>query len=86
MFFKKSRIKKYLENGDSYYQRKNYNQAIEEFTKAIKLNSRLSIAYKNRGLAYTDRGYDYSIAGDYDRAIADYNQAVRLNPNDADAF
>jgi serine/threonine protein kinase len=54
-------------------ERQNYNDAIENFTRAINLNPDYSEAYNNRGIAYAAQGA-------HDQAIADYNRAIKLNP------
>jgi tetratricopeptide (TPR) repeat protein len=56
-----------------------YDQAIENFTHAIRLDP-------NFAGAYNIRGYAYQAKNDTDRAIADYNQAIRLDPNFALAY
>jgi len=56
-----------------------YDQAIENYTQAIRLD-------QNNALAYRRRGKVYELKGDNDRALADYNQAIRLNPNNAVAY
>ena len=56
-----------------------YDSAIENFTKAIELNSNFAAAFHERALAY------YSKA-DYTRAIADYTQAITLNPDSPHSY
>jgi tetratricopeptide (TPR) repeat protein len=51
-----------------------YNQAIADYTQAVRLDPNNAATYRQRGVTYGD-------IGDYDRAIADYNQAIRLDPN-----
>jgi tetratricopeptide (TPR) repeat protein len=53
-----------------------YDQAIADYTAALRSDPNNADAYNNRGVAYKKKG-------DYDKAIADYNQALRINPNDA---
>lgn len=73
-------------DADSYYNRGNalrdrqeYEQAIEEYTRAIEINPDFVNAYYNRGLTYSDLER-------YQRAIADYTKAVELNPEYLDAY
>ena len=56
-------------------QRQVYDQAIADFTSAIRLDPNNAVAYRERGRAAMNKG-------DRDAAYADYNQALRLNPND----
>lgn len=58
---------------------KDYQGAIENYTKAIDLNPNYSIAYVNRG--------DSKIKiQDYKGAIADFSKAIELNPKNSDAY
>jgi tetratricopeptide (TPR) repeat protein len=56
-----------------------YQKAIDDYTKAIELNSKNAGAYYNRGIAYND-------LGQYQKAIDDYTKAIELNPKDAGAY
>jgi tetratricopeptide (TPR) repeat protein len=60
--------------GDAYYEKEGYDQAIADYTQAIRLDHNEIWAYSGRGSVYHDKE-------DYDRAIADYTQAIRLDPN-----
>ena len=60
-------------------KQKEYERAIEHYTKAIELKWDFHGAYNNRGLAYHDKG-------DFDRAIEDYNMAIKLKPDYAGAY
>ena len=50
-----------------------FEKAINDYTKAINLNSDYANAYSNRGIVYT-------IKEDFDRAIADFDTVLRLDP------
>ena len=50
-----------------------YDRAIADFDKAIRLDPNNAEFYYKRGTAFINKG-------DYDRAIADYDQAIRLKP------
>ena len=69
----------YSNRGNAYREKGKHDQAIEDYTNAIKLNPRYANAYYNRGLAY-------SYKGDNDKEIADYTQAIKLNPRLIDAY
>jgi len=60
-------------------QKRIYEQAIADYTQAIRLDPNDASAYRSRGMAYSDKG-------DHDRAIADINQAIRLDPNATAAY
>jgi tetratricopeptide (TPR) repeat protein len=58
---------------------KQYDQAITQYTEAIKLYPRYAGAYAGRGRAYDRKG-------DYDRAMADAGEALSIDPNIALAY
>lgn len=62
--------------GVSHLQKGEYDQAINDFDRAIALQPGLVVAWRNRGLAHKEKG-------DYDRALADYEQALVFAPTDA---
>jgi tetratricopeptide (TPR) repeat protein len=70
----------YLE-GKDFYINGHYDQAIESFTKAIKLNNNLADAYLSRGHAYAVKPDP-----DLNRAISDFNEAIKINPLEDAAF
>lgn len=59
--------------GRAYYQDRRYDQAIDDFSEAIRLNPKNPESYFNRGDAYDEKG-------EFDRAIADYDESLRLRP------
>jgi tetratricopeptide (TPR) repeat protein len=71
--------KVYESRGDAYYEKKDYNRAIAEYTEAIKLDPSNAFYFNIRGDAYY-------LKEDYDRAIADYTEAIRLEPDNAFYF
>jgi tetratricopeptide (TPR) repeat protein len=52
----------------------NYDDAIADYSRAIKLKDDFAAAFSNRGLAYAK-------SGRYREAIPDFNRAVALDPN-----
>jgi tetratricopeptide (TPR) repeat protein/predicted small secreted protein len=60
-------------------QKRVYEQAIADFTEAIRLDPGNAVAYRERGAVY-------ALRGDTDKGIADHNQAIRLNPQYAFAY
>lgn len=65
--------------GFAYYRKQNYEKAIADFDRAIRMAPRLADAYNNRGNIRL-------IAGALDQAMLDFNRAIQLNPQHALAF
>ena len=65
--------------GVSYGNRGQHDRAIEEFTRAIKLNPNHPDTYYDRGIIYDRRGQP-------DLAIRDYTRAIKINPRFVLAF
>ena len=65
--------------GDTYLEQEKYEQAIQEYDKAIELNP-------NFAKAYCNRGWSYLSLGEKERAIQDYSKAIALNPNLVNAY
>jgi tetratricopeptide (TPR) repeat protein len=69
----------YLIRGNEAYNKRNYDQAIADYNKALEINPESADAYNNRGAAYDKKG-------NYDQAIADCNKALQINPESAEAY
>ena len=69
----------YVRRGNAYNAKRNYDQAITDYSAAIKLDP------KDKD-AYVDRGDAYQAQGDHDKAIADENEAIRLDPKYKSAY
>jgi tetratricopeptide (TPR) repeat protein len=52
----------------------NYNLAIEDFTRVIKIDPDNADAYSERALTYTRKK-------DYNRAITDFSRAIQIDPD-----
>jgi len=63
----------YYHRGNTYYEKGDYERAIEAYNTAIILNPTFSEAYFNRGLC------QYNLKN-FDKAIADYTKSAELDP------
>ncbi len=78
--------KTYYQQGNDYYEKGDYDKAIENYNMAILLNPVFSEAYFNRALSY------YQLKN-FDKSVADYTKSMELDPqnpiiynNRGDAF
>jgi len=78
--------KTYYQLGNDYYEKSDYEKAIENYNMAILLNPVFSEAYFNRALSY------YQVKN-FDKSVADYTKSAELDPqnpiiynNRGDAF
>lgn len=60
-------------------KRRDYDKAIEYYSKTIQLKPDFVEAYNNRGDVYAEKH-------DRDQAIQNYNKAIELSPNFAEAY
>lgn len=70
--------KLYKYRADMYSQKKQYQKASEDYTKAIEIKPKDADAY-----LYLSRGYAYEMLNQVDNAIKDYSKAIKLEPNEA---
>jgi tetratricopeptide (TPR) repeat protein len=63
----------HVDRGDAYSEKKAYDLAIADYTKAIELDPKY-------GRAYNSRGTEHHRKKAYDLAIADYTTAIQLEP------
>ena len=66
------------EQGYNYYESKNFNQAIDSYREAIRLNPRFAEAYYWQARAYFE-------TGDYQQAIQNYRKVLEIEPDNAKA-
>ena len=64
----------YNNRGNAYLSLDKYQQAIEDYNKAVELNPEYALAYYNRGNAYLS-------LDKYQQAIEDFDRAIALNPH-----
>ena len=63
----------HYEMADPFRQPRDFDMAIAESTKAIRID-------RHNARAYTGRGDIYSLKGELDLAIADYTTAIQIDP------
>jgi|SRR5690554_2855944 len=70
---RKSNEKKYYyQRGIQYFKLKQYEDAIQDFSKVVLIDNKFADAYNDRGSAY-------KLTGNMDKAIADYTKAAELD-------
>jgi tetratricopeptide (TPR) repeat protein len=69
----------WLAKGQQAMYNKNYEQAIDAFNEAIKINDKNANAYYNRGLAYL-------FSQVFEKAYYDFSRAIELDTTLADAY
>lgn len=69
----------FIESGNAKTTEKNYEQAVADFSRAIKIDP-------GSAQAYTGRGRIYNIQKQYDLALTDLNRSIELDPNLATAY
>lgn len=71
--------KTYHQMGNDYYEKGDYDRAIENYNMAILLNPVFSEAYFNRALSY------YQLKN-FDKSVSDYSKAIELDPHNPIIF
>lgn len=69
--------KKYFRTGEEFVQKKNYTDAINQYSKSLELDPKFSKAYIARAKAYEK-------IGDEEDAVQDFNRARVFLPKDPD--
>ncbi len=65
--------------GREWLRKKEYDKAIQEYSKVIALDPTSKEAYCNRGIAR-------DFVGDHNGAINDFDEAIRLDPKEAEFY
>ena len=66
----------HINRGEVFFWKGHYDEAISEFSEALRLNKDSAGAYSSRAAAYEKKDR-------YDEAISDYTEAIRLDPENA---
>lgn len=66
----------YIDRGIAYGEKGQFDQAVDDFTKALEIAPRSTGAYYNRGIAYMNKGR-------FDWAIDDLTKALEIDPKSA---
>lgn len=69
----------YTNRGIAYSGKGQYEQAIDDYNKAVKAKPKYEKAYFNRGNAYYTKGQ-------YEQAIDDYKKVIELNPKNPNTY
>lgn len=69
----------FFAEGNNFYRAKQYQNALDAYTNAIKMRQNNTAAYLMRGAAHQKTGGN-------DEAIADYSKAIQLNPEEYLAY
>lgn len=75
--------------GNQNFSRKNYDVAIDHYSKAIEFNQTLTqdgIKPEELAIFYQNRAACNEVLGNFDKVIADCDQAIALKPNYTKAF
>mgnify|MGYP001030255452 CR=1 FL=1 len=70
---KEALIEQYKSKGNEYFQKKNYHEAAQEYSKALGLNP-------NNYLVLSNRSATKYFLGDYEGALKDANECLRISP------
>jgi tetratricopeptide (TPR) repeat protein len=73
------RAQEHLAQGDTWYAKREYEKALAEYTQALRINPKSTLAFFSRGLVWQAKR-------EYDQALADYTEVLRLDPTNALAF
>lgn len=72
-------LEQYYQTAVAYFQRGQYDEALNAFSKVIEIDPKNALAYTSRGLVR------YKL-GDLDGALADHNKAIQLDPALPEAY
>ena len=65
----------YYNRGNSWWTKKEFDRAIEDYNVAIRLDPKYALAYRGRGFAWFYKE-------EYDQALKDFDEVLRLDPKE----
>jgi tetratricopeptide (TPR) repeat protein len=65
--------------GLAYLKKNDPDQAIADFSNALKRDAKMAPSYRDRGLAYAQKK-------EFDKAISDFTAYVKIRPTDPDGY
>lgn len=71
---------KYMQAGFKHFQKQEYDQAIANFQKAVKLEPEAATAYNMLGMAYRFKAIQLGLPGMRAKEIAAFQNALKANP------
>jgi Tfp pilus assembly protein PilF len=69
----------YIDRGIAYGEKGQFEQAIDDFTKALEIAPRSAEAHYNRAIAYLNKGR-------FDWAVDDLTKVLEITPRSAEAY
>jgi tetratricopeptide (TPR) repeat protein len=79
-------VNRYYDEGVSYYNEKNYDEAIKNFEKVVMINPNNEKAREYLAYSWYGKGIDFNRQGMYSEAIICYDKAIEIDPNYANAW
>ncbi|HMP50497.1 MAG TPA: tetratricopeptide repeat protein [Candidatus Melainabacteria bacterium] len=76
-------MRSHINAGNHYLARRLYDEAINEYEAALKIDPECRIAKDNIALVHNNKGTDYFSRRLYQEAQKEWQTALSLNPNDA---
>jgi tetratricopeptide (TPR) repeat protein len=76
----------YFDRGEVYLKTGGYDQAFDDFSRAIRLDPDRAGVYPDLAAAYYAGGEAYFKTGGYDQAITNFSRAIRFDPDLAGAY
>ncbi|MBI1268965.1 tetratricopeptide repeat protein [bacterium] len=78
-----NQLRSHINAGNHYLARRLYDEAINEYEAALKIDPECRIAKDNIALVHNNKGTDYFSRRLYQEAQKEWQTALSLNPNDA---